>query len=79
MAGPVPGLDPERDLAGLGEPDLDAFPCLKLARDAATAGGTAPCALNAANEVAVHAFLTERLSFPGIPQVIEGVLPWSGW
>ena len=36
------------------EPDLDAFPCLRLAREAARAGGTAPCVLNAANEVAVR-------------------------
>ncbi len=60
------------------EPDLEAFPCLRLARDAATAGGTAPCALNAANEVAVHAFLNGRLGFGGIPKVIEGVLDQLG-
>src|SRR3954471_9370176 len=39
--------------------DDEAFPCLRLARDAAALGGTAPCVLNAANEVAVHAFLTD--------------------
>ena len=55
------------DLVKLGRldfeaPDLDAFPCLRLAREAAVAGGTAPCALNAANEVAVHAFLNGRLT-----------------
>ncbi len=54
--------------------DLDAFPCLRLARAAALQGGTAPCVLNAANEVAVHAFLSERLSFTGIPAVIEATL-----
>jgi 1-deoxy-D-xylulose-5-phosphate reductoisomerase len=54
--------------------DDAAFPCLRLARDAALAGGTAPCVLNAANEVAVHAFLAGRLSFTGIPAVIEGTL-----
>jgi 1-deoxy-D-xylulose-5-phosphate reductoisomerase len=54
--------------------DTDAFPCLRLARDAARAGGTAPCVLNAANEVAVHAFLEGRLSFLGIPAVIEAAL-----
>jgi 1-deoxy-D-xylulose-5-phosphate reductoisomerase len=54
--------------------DLDAFPCLRLAREAAIAGGTAPCVLNAANEVAVHAFLSERLSFTGIPAAIEATL-----
>ena len=39
--------------------DLEAFPCLRLAREAAQAGGTAPCVLNAANEIAVHAFLRD--------------------
>ncbi|HEV2753759.1 MAG TPA: 1-deoxy-D-xylulose-5-phosphate reductoisomerase [Solirubrobacteraceae bacterium] len=56
------------------EVDHDAFPCLNLARRAAVAGGTAPCVLNAANEVAVHAFLGGRLSFLGIPAVIEATL-----
>ena len=55
-------------------PDLDAFPCLRLAREAAEAGGTAPCVLNAANEVAVHAFLAGELSFTGIAEVIEPTL-----
>ena len=55
-------------------PDLDSFPCLRLAREAAEAGGTAPCVLNAANEVAVHAFLTGDLSFTGIARVIESTL-----
>jgi len=55
-------------------PDLDSFPCLRLAREAAEAGGTAPCVLNAANEVAVHAFLAGDLSFMGIAQVIESTL-----
>src|SRR5688500_17673154 len=55
-------------------PDLDAFPCLRLAREAALAGGTATCVLNAANEVAVHAFLSGRLDFMGIPAVIESAL-----
>ncbi len=54
--------------------DEEAFPALGLARAAAIAGGTAPCVLNAANEVAVHAFLQGRLSFLGIPAVIEGAL-----
>ena len=54
--------------------DTEAFPCLGLAREAAQAGGTAPCVLNAANEVAVHAFLEGRLSFLGIPDVIEETL-----
>jgi len=59
-------------------PDLERFPCLRLAREAAVTGGTAPCALNAANEVAVHAFLNGRLSFIGIPKVIDGVLEELG-
>ena len=46
-------------------PDLETFPCLRLAREAAEAGGTAPCVLNAANEVAVHAFLAGELSLHG--------------
>ncbi len=67
------------DLAEVGaltfEPvDHEAFPALGLARAAAVAGGTAPCVLNAANEVAVHAFLGRRLSFLGIADVIEGTL-----
>jgi 1-deoxy-D-xylulose-5-phosphate reductoisomerase len=67
------------DLASVGqltfEPaDTEVFACLRLAVEAAAAGGTAPCVLNAANEVAVHAFLRSRLSFPGIAQVIERTL-----
>jgi 1-deoxy-D-xylulose-5-phosphate reductoisomerase len=67
------------DLAEVGaltfEPvDHDAFPCLGLARAAAVAGGTAPCVLNAANEVAVHAFLRGGLSYLGIAAVIERTL-----
>ncbi|HEY5343092.1 MAG TPA: 1-deoxy-D-xylulose-5-phosphate reductoisomerase [Solirubrobacteraceae bacterium] len=56
------------------EVDEDAFPCLGLARAAAQAGGTAPCVLNAANEVAVYAFIEGRLAFNGIPAVIERTL-----
>jgi 1-deoxy-D-xylulose-5-phosphate reductoisomerase len=67
------------DLAEVGaltfEPvDTEAFPCLRLARQAAVTAGTAPCILNAANEVAVHAFLGGRLGFLGIPAVIEETL-----
>jgi len=50
------------------------FPCLRLAREAMKKGGALPCALNAADEVAVAAFLERRLPFPGIPEVIERVL-----
>lgn len=55
-------------------PDATRFPCLRLARSAAEAGGTAPAVLNAANEIAVEAFLQRRLSFLDIPEVIERVL-----
>ncbi|MDE3070045.1 MAG: 1-deoxy-D-xylulose-5-phosphate reductoisomerase [Acidobacteriota bacterium] len=69
----------ELDLAALGSltferPDEEAFRCLALARQAAAAGGTAPCVLNAANEIAVHAFLGGRLPFLGIAAVIEETL-----
>jgi 1-deoxy-D-xylulose-5-phosphate reductoisomerase len=70
---------PQLDLVELGQltfeaPDIDAFPCLRLAREAAEVGGTAPCVLNAANEVAVHAFLAGELPFTGIAQAIERTL-----
>jgi 1-deoxy-D-xylulose-5-phosphate reductoisomerase len=55
-------------------PDLDTFPCLRLAREAGIAGGTAPCTLNAANEIAVHSFLSGQLPFLGIAAVIEQTL-----
>ena len=67
------------DLVQLGQltfeaPDVDAFPCLRLAREAAEVGGTAPCVLNAANEIAVHAFLSGELPFTGIAEVIDRTL-----
>jgi 1-deoxy-D-xylulose-5-phosphate reductoisomerase len=67
------------DLVSVGaltfEPvDEETFSCVRLAREAARAGGTAPCIMNAANEVAVHAFLGERLRFLDIPAVIEETL-----
>jgi 1-deoxy-D-xylulose-5-phosphate reductoisomerase len=52
-------------------PDLETFPLLELARRAGESGGTYPCAYNAANEVAVAAFLAGRLSFLGIAEVVE--------
>jgi 1-deoxy-D-xylulose-5-phosphate reductoisomerase len=58
--------------------DLEAFPCLRLAREAARAGGTAPCVLNAANEIAVHAFLAGRLGFNGIAETIERTIAQVG-
>jgi 1-deoxy-D-xylulose-5-phosphate reductoisomerase len=70
---------PALDLAAVGElsfepPEIETFPCLRLAREAGEAGGTAPCVLNAANEVAVEAFLAGQLPFTGIPEVIERCL-----
>jgi 1-deoxy-D-xylulose-5-phosphate reductoisomerase len=70
---------PTLDLAETAElsferPDLDVFPCLRLAREAGRAGGTAPCVLNAANEVAVAAFLDGRISFTGIAEVVGETL-----
>jgi 1-deoxy-D-xylulose-5-phosphate reductoisomerase len=55
-------------------PDPQRFRCLALAQSAARAGGLTPVALNAANEIAVNAFLERRLNFPGIPAVIEDVV-----
>jgi 1-deoxy-D-xylulose-5-phosphate reductoisomerase len=52
-------------------PDLERFPALRLGYEAADLGGTMPAVLNAANEMAVAAFLEGRLSFPGIPRVVE--------
>ncbi|MET0559349.1 MAG: 1-deoxy-D-xylulose-5-phosphate reductoisomerase [Solirubrobacterales bacterium] len=70
---------PRLDLAAVGaltfeEPDLTTFACLRLALDAGGAGGTAPCVLNAADEVAVAAFLDGQIPFTGIAAVIERVL-----
>jgi 1-deoxy-D-xylulose-5-phosphate reductoisomerase len=56
------------------QPDLERFPCLRLAFEAAAVGGTHCIALNAADEVAVEAFLERRISFTGIPRTIERVL-----
>ena len=55
-------------------PDFERFPCLRLAYDALAAGGTAPAILNAANEVAVAAFLDRQLPFLGIPRLIAATL-----
>jgi len=67
------------DLTAVGgltfnRPDLDAFPCLGLAVEAAARGGTAPAALNAANEVAVASFCAERIGFLDIPDVVSEAL-----
>ncbi len=55
-------------------PDIDRFPCLKLASEAMTAGGTSTVILNAANEVAVEAFLNNQIRFTGIPELIKAAL-----
>jgi 1-deoxy-D-xylulose-5-phosphate reductoisomerase len=70
---------PPLDLAAISglhfeAPDLDRFPCIKLAYRALTEGGTLPAAMNAANEEAVRAFLNERIRLTEIPQVIETVM-----
>jgi 1-deoxy-D-xylulose-5-phosphate reductoisomerase len=70
---------PTLDLAAAGElafeePDTETFACLRLAREAGEAGGVAPCVLNAADEVAVAAFLDGRIPFTAIPEVVERTL-----
>ncbi len=67
------------DLFDIGQlnfekPDLERFPCLKLAADAMLAGGTATTILNAANEVAVEEFLQHRIKFTEIPKIVESTL-----
>jgi 1-deoxy-D-xylulose-5-phosphate reductoisomerase len=56
------------------EPDLETFPCLRLATEAAAQGGSACAALNGANDIAVHAYLEEAISFVDIPRLITEVL-----
>jgi 1-deoxy-D-xylulose-5-phosphate reductoisomerase len=71
----VPALDfSGRMTLEFEPPDHDTFPLLALAREAGERGGTFPCAFNAANEVAVEAFLAERLPFLGIAETVERVL-----
>ncbi len=75
MASGVAGLDLIR--AGsldFGQPDPERFPCLRLAGEAMVSGGTAGAVLNAANEVAVQAFLDGKIAFTDIPRVIEDAL-----
>lgn len=75
IASGVGGLDllrhPRLDFEA---PDTDAFPCLRLACEAMEAGGTAPAVLNAANEVAVSAFLQGQIGFLSIPALVEDAL-----
>ncbi len=75
----LPLKQPPLDLCRQGsltfsEPDLNKFPCLRLAYAAITAGGTLPAVMNAANEIAVDAFLKKQIGFLGIAELIEKVM-----
>ena len=75
----VPGPSDPLDLLTCGalhfaQPDLEAFPCLALAVQAAKTGGTAPAAMNGANEVAVARFLADEIGFYDIPRLVEETL-----
>lgn len=75
----IPLKSPPLDLCTIGtltfeEPDLERFPCLQLAFAAIAAGGVAPAVMNAANEIAVEAFLAEKIAFLDIPVLIQQVL-----
>jgi 1-deoxy-D-xylulose-5-phosphate reductoisomerase len=75
----LPGVAPPPGLSAAGalhfaEPDPGRFPCLRLAAAAAAAGGTMPAVMNAADEIAVDAFLAGRIGFTGIPALIEAVM-----
>jgi 1-deoxy-D-xylulose-5-phosphate reductoisomerase len=73
-ATPLAPLDLGSLTLEFGQPDVDTFPMLALAREAGERGGTAPCVFNAANEVAVAAFLAGQLSFLGIADVVADAL-----
>lgn len=71
------------DFAALGHldfeaPDLQRFPCLGIAKEAIRRGGTAPAVMNAANEVAVKAYLEDRIPFYGIPELISRTMERAG-
>ncbi|MGE5799906.1 MAG: 1-deoxy-D-xylulose-5-phosphate reductoisomerase [Syntrophaceae bacterium] len=75
----MPGGFPPLDLSKAGRlefepPDLERFPCLRLGYEAGRAAGTMPAVMNAANEVAVNAFLEEKIPFQSIARVIEEVM-----
>ncbi|WP_439574864.1 1-deoxy-D-xylulose-5-phosphate reductoisomerase [Phreatobacter sp.] len=81
--GRIDGPSARLDLAALGiltfeEPDLLRFPCLRLAIEAMEAGGRAPTVLNAANEVAVEAFLARRIGFGAIAAIVSDTLDALG-
>jgi len=74
-AAPVPRLDWSKARSwDFSAPDYERFPALRLAYQAQKQGGSATCTLNAADEIAVDAFLKERISFPSIPAIIEETL-----
>jgi 1-deoxy-D-xylulose-5-phosphate reductoisomerase len=70
-----------RDFPNLtfSQPDTEAFPCLDLARAAISRGGNAPAVLSTVNDICVEYFLTGKLSFNGIPKVIEHMLAEASW
>ncbi|MBL7998779.1 MAG: 1-deoxy-D-xylulose-5-phosphate reductoisomerase [Candidatus Kapabacteria bacterium] len=75
----TPSAFPRMDISAIGtmtfeQPDLQRFPCLRLAFDALRTGGTATTILNAANEVAVHRFLRGAIGFTDIPRIVESTL-----
>lgn len=80
LSHPQTAVSPRPSLSLLGlalqfePPDIEAFPCLRLGYEAGSVGGTAPAVLNAADEIAVHAFLTGRIGFGAIPVVVERTL-----
>ncbi len=71
---PLPPLELTGTTLEFEEPNLEAFPLLRLAREAGERGGSYPCVFNAANEAAVGSFLAGRLSFPGIAGAVEDAL-----
>ena len=73
-ATPVPQLDLLGTTLEFEAPDFETFPLLRLGREAGERGGTYPCVYNAANEVAVQAFLDGRISFLGIAEAVEDAL-----
>jgi 1-deoxy-D-xylulose-5-phosphate reductoisomerase len=77
-ATPLPPLDLTSLTLEFSPPDTETFPMLALARAAGREGGSAPCVYNAANEVAVAAFLDGRLPFLGIPEVVGETLATAG-
>ncbi len=74
IAGSTRSVDLTAGSLEFAEPDMERFPCLGLAFKALTAGGTMPAVLNGADEVAVEAFLEDRLSYTGIYEIIERVM-----